>query len=428
MAVFVAASSRHEDSHGDLMLSSRLWTIWEYGAKRPGTVAIVVSKGVATWVLPAKATTTEKTTTYSGRSTMSRCKAIMQECYKKAGTMPITRMGTQVQLQTEKDKQMQAMTAAISDYYSRRITAMWKEICGIPAQLSAAPDKAGDKVVETQQKSDERLTDEPSKQPKITAESLASPPYAFRARKSLFPDPKHCKFFLSTAAQIFYLPKPKARGSAEKFSAKFALFTTMAMVATVPRNQPRQLDSVLPLASISVQPTKYGKISGIGLYIKYNPGSNTHLTTHSLPKFPRHECTNEYTTVGTSTAFRLSKIELQRLTGYGTVINRQEPYFRKQTVQYSTLNFLFGTVQAFLGKANRQEFFYVFRKPPPYRDKLQPVGPNFNSTAHIDRQELLFQKHTDQYSTDNFLSSTVRTIQEHQGTSTGRNFILKNSQ
>ena len=119
----------------------------------------------------------------------------------------------------------------------------------------------------------------------------------------------------------------------------------MVMQATVPQNQPQQLDSVLTLASAPVDPPKYGKISSIGLYIKYNPGSNT----CSLQKFTRHKRTNKYATAGNSTAFSLSKIELQRLTGYRTVIaskfDRQDSFLRKHTDQYSTDNFLPSTVR-----------------------------------------------------------------------------------
>ena len=87
---------------------------------------------------------------------------------------------------------------------------------------------------------------------------------------------------------------------------------------------------------------KYGKISSIGLYIKYNPGS-------SQPKFPRHECMKTYATVGNSTDFSFDKIELQSLTGYSTVIasefDRQECSSPKQTDQYSTELLLLGTVR-----------------------------------------------------------------------------------
>ena len=74
------------------------------------------------------------------------------------------------------------MTAAISNYYSRRITAMWKEICVLPAQSSAVADRTGDKEMELQQKPDKRLIKESTKQPTITDEPSATPSYTFIAR------------------------------------------------------------------------------------------------------------------------------------------------------------------------------------------------------------------------------------------------------
>ena len=184
------------------------------------------------------------------------------------------------------------------------------------------------------------------------------------------------------------------------------LSTAMVSSATDPKNQAKKFDPAFPQASTSDWSLKQGKISSIGLYIKYNPGS----TVYSLPKFPRHECTNAYTTVGNSTDPSLDKIELQCLTGYSTVIasefDWQERSSQKQTDQYSTEFLLLSTVRTTApqrntyrqvlyakqfaltpyfnkqtkGATTRSEHYQAFRKPPPYRDK--PSGTEFfNSTV-----------------------------------------------
>ena len=261
MVDFLAAFGRHENLHDEKGNPRRLWTIWEYGAKQPGTVWCVVSStGVTTRVNTVEKTKTR--TIYSGRSTRSVSKEMMRNCYDKVGFMSTTRKVTLQQLQSEKDRKM---TTATRNYYFRRTIAIWKEICALPAQLSAVSDRTCDKELELQQKPDKRLTNESTKQPTITDEPLTSPAHTFIARKSLFPDPKHCEFFHSTAAQIFYLPKNNSGGSAEKVSARSPPQTAMVMQATVPRNQPPQFDSVLTLASAPVEPPNYGKISSTGL-------------------------------------------------------------------------------------------------------------------------------------------------------------------
>ena len=158
--------------------------------------------------------------------------------------------------------------------------------------------------------------------------------------------------------------------------------TAMVMQATVPPNAPQRCNSNPTLASISSRPPKYSKISSTAPYAKYS----TALTFISRL---RHKCTNEYATGQSSSTglyIKYNPANAECLTGYSTVIvrkkNPQEPLFRNHTGQYSTLNFLTSTVQELLGETNRQEFFYVFRKPPPYRDKLQPSGTEFNSTVH----------------------------------------------
>ena len=176
--------------------------------------------------------------------------------------------------------------------------------------------------------------------------------YSFRARNSLFPDPKHCNFLHHSAAKTFCLPKSTSAGSAAKASARSALLTTMAMMATDPQSQAKKLDSVFTQASTPGRSPNYGKISSTGLYIKYNPGSN--------------------------------KSNAQRLTGNFTMAGktgRQELIFWKRTEQYSTESFLIRTAYstALFGETFRQEFYYGFRKPPPYRDKTS--GTEFNSTV-----------------------------------------------
>ena len=212
---------------------------------------------------------------------------------------------------------------------------------------------------ELQRNPDERLIDEPPKQ-----EPTEKTAYSFMARKSLFPDLRHCDFLLSSAAQIFHLQKTTTDQYAAKASARSALSTAMAMVATVPPNRPNQFTRANTLG----RPPMYGKISSIGLYIKYNPGSNI----ATLP-----------TTAGNPTATEHDKNNNQLLTGHITMvrkIDRQELIFWKG--QYSTSSFLTGTdySAALLGETDRQEFYHGFRKPPPYRDK--PSGTEFNSTVH----------------------------------------------
>ena len=183
MVVLVAAPRRHEDLHGEKTTPCCLRTIREDPTprhERIWTRRIDPSTGVMTRYLVVK---TMKAATYSptfsGRSTRSICKEIMQKCYDKVGVMSTTRKCTQQQMQSRKDRKMKA---AISNYYSRRITAMWKEICVLPAQSSAVADRTGDKEMELQQKPDKRLIKESTKQPTITDEPSATPSYTFIAR------------------------------------------------------------------------------------------------------------------------------------------------------------------------------------------------------------------------------------------------------
>ena len=277
------------------------------------------------------------------------------------------------------------MTAATNAYYIRKREreelerqAQFDEADYFTRQLKALIDKMCEGDQELQRKTDKGLIDESLKQPTITDEPSEKPAYSFIARKSLFPDPKHCSFFHSTAARIFDSPLTKPDGSAEEVSAKSAFSPTMAMVATVPPNQPNRLDSVFTQASTPGRPPKYGKISSIGLYIKYNPG----LDNCSLQKLTRLEITNMHATAENSTAFSFDKIDAQFFTGYSTAIKRCEFISQKQTEQYCIEKFPLSTVRTtdLIGETNRQEFYFGFRKPPPYRDK--PSGTEFNSTVH----------------------------------------------
>ena len=217
---------------------------------------------------------------------------------------------------------------------------------------------------------------------KATTEEIPSAPaYGFIARNSLFPDPKHCSFFHSTPAQIFDLQYTKTDGFSAKVSARSAQSTAMVMQATVPPKASQRRDPAPARSSVPGRTPNYGKISGTGLYIKYHPGPNYFSPLTAA----RHKLTNEYATARNSTTFCFHTTNFQCLAGFARKNNRQEITFRNETEQYCTVPFIFGQVQyrhtkaSILGETLRQEFYYGFRKPPPYRDK--PSGTEFNSTV-----------------------------------------------
>ena len=212
----------------------------------------------------------------------------------------------------------------------------------------------------------------------------ATPTYTFIARNSRFPDPKHCNFFTPAWAQLFVVPKTKAEGSPAKVPARFALSTAMVMQATNPPYAPQRCDSNATLASTSSRPPKYSKISSTAPFAKYS-------TAFKFSPSTRQKRTNEYASGRTSSTglyIKYNPANAQCLTGYSTVIvrkkNQQEPFFQNHTGPHCTEYFLTSTVYttALLGETDRQEFYRAFRKPPPYRDKLQPSGTEFNSTVH----------------------------------------------
>ena len=273
--------------------------------------------------------------------------------------MSTTRWCLQQSLQLRKDMQMSNATHAYRiRQLERMVLESSRKISTRKASRARVKRSSGNRK-KINNKSEKRLVKESTIQPTITDEpASASPAYTFRARKSRFPDPKHCNFSYPTAAQIFSLPKPKAGGSAgTNFSARFAPQTAMVMQATDPKSQPNQPNQPQPSdpatqVSGPANLPKYGKTSSIGLYLKYNPGS----TICSLQKITCHVRTNEYATVGNKTALQ-------------------------QTVLY--FNFLTSTVRIAetLGETDRQKFYFGFRKPPPVRDKIDLCGTAFHSTV-----------------------------------------------
>ena len=385
----MAAFSRHEDMHGDLKpLSRRLWTIWEHVAVKPAIGwRRDSSKGVTTIV-----DTDEKTksrTIYSGRSIQSICKETMSRCYDVFSIMSIMAKGIQRQTRVKKNRQMMKV---MKEYYlrnesDRHLSTLknLKKCVDIAEQIRADLKILMNQYdLQPENQTDKRLINESTKQSTNNSKPPTKPAYTFIVRNSLFPDPKYCFFSTSVTATSFGLPKIKTVESAEKISARFALSTAMAIKATVPpKEAPLRCNSELT-ASRPGRPPKYDKISSTGLYIKYNPGTEL----FSLLTAARHSTTKKYTTVGNSTTIHYDKTKEQCLTGYSTVIkgkkDRQKVNFRNETVSYSTNLFLTGTLHStaqLLGETDRQEYYYKFRQPPPYRDKPQPPGTEFNGTV-----------------------------------------------
>ena len=322
---------------------------------------------------------TKNTTIYNSRSIRLICRNIMNTCHE-ACSLPTSR------LTLPQSRKYELMMDAVRQFISRRREReqlkwqkqhrAWSEISATIAAMQAELNQSFATSAAEQAKSE--LLDQSlwslkeNKSTTTTGEQPAAPAYRFIVRNSLFPDPKNCNFFHTAPAQIFDLPKFKTDGSAVKVSARSAPLTAMVTQATVPPNAPHGCDSASTRASIPGRPPKYGKISGIGMYIKYNPGSDLSLHASLTRR---------------TTALYYDKTNAQCLTGYTTVTkratDRQEfDTFRKSTEQYSTGTFLPGTVYATepLGETDRQEFYYAFRKPPPYRDK--PYGTEFNSTIN----------------------------------------------
>ena len=192
MAVFVAA-------HGEKGISRRLWTIWEHGAKKPEVpawVTVTVSRtGTRTVVYNNnidKNTEKKNMTIYSGRTTRSRCKETMNNCYNKA----IYRSMKSKSIQKRSD----GRRAAVREYYLRRserlVAKMMERMEAFMARMDEREQRPTglikESVVQDLKERPELTRSSLNKQTTNNDKPLGIPAYSFMARKSLFPDPKHC--------------------------------------------------------------------------------------------------------------------------------------------------------------------------------------------------------------------------------------------